>query len=78
MAATLVRLPKSGADRDGDPAAGYGVRCKCKFDLANQNNNEMSVAENPGHVRSPPPECPRTVGVYISDAVEGLVEDARR
>lgn len=63
VAATLVRLPKSGADRDGDPAAGYGVRCECKFDPANQNNNERPVAEN--RPRSPPPEYPRAID-YIS------------
>lgn len=45
---TLVQLPKSGADRDGDPlGVGYGARRECKFDPANQNDNERRVAENP-------------------------------
>lgn len=65
----LARLPKSGADRDGDPlGAGYGVRSECKFDLANQKNDERPVAENQGHVRPPPPEQPRTVGDHFRRA----------
>jgi len=74
VAATLVRLPKSGADRDGDPAAGYGVRCECKFDPANQNNNESPVAEN--RPRSPPSEYPRAID-YMYIVLEGLVEDVK-
>ena len=62
--ARLARLPKSGADRDGDPGAGYGVRRECKFDPANQNDNEREVAENPGHVHRTPPECPKIVDAY--------------
>ena len=61
VAAILAQLPKSGADRDGDPGVGYGPRRECKFDLANQKNNESPVAENrPQGLRwSPPPEYPR-------------------
>jgi len=75
VAAALAQLPKSGADRDGDPGAGYGARCECKFDLANQNNNVRSVAENRGHVQSPPAEHPRSVDMCPSDALEGPVKD---
>jgi hypothetical protein len=73
VAATLVRLPESGADRDGDPGVGYGVRCECKFDLANQNNNESPVYLAENRVRSPPPKNPgpRTVDMCTSGSSIG-------
>lgn len=45
MAATLTRLPKSGADRDGDPRVGYGARRECKFDLSIRRTREPSSRE---------------------------------
>ena len=51
-----MRLPKSGADRDDDPGAGYGVRCEYKFGLANQNGSGIPITENRGHVLRVPPE----------------------
>ena len=78
VAAILARLPKSGADRDGDPGVGYGVRRECKIGLANHIDNERPVAENRGHVRSLPPRWPRAVDVYVSDALEGLLGNIGR
>jgi hypothetical protein len=59
----LLQLPKSGADRDGDPlGVGYGARRECKFDPANQNDNERRVAENPRTVHATgTAECNRCV-----------------
>ena len=75
VAATHARLQRSGADRGGDPGAGYGPRRECKFDLANQNDNEKQVAENRGHIRSPSPEYPKAVDMCRSYVLGRFVED---
>ena len=64
VAATHARLQRSGADRGGDPGVGYGPRRECKFDPANQKDDESPVAENRGHRRSPPPEIPKAVDIF--------------